>query len=170
MKIDSLDPYVVEKFGKRVAEIHSQSTISKHQIRKERYEDTGFKAVLEMQFDDSCNNGHNTFTMTWSTFENVCGRWEEAGGGRCDYEEVKKYFSKFAKYHRWHCCSTVSPLHYFENTDYWVRAENLPVARNTAIWPNATLEDLSSKSKLKARLPDLLELFRADMNDLGFTW
>jgi hypothetical protein len=170
MKTDLLDLYVVEKFGERVGKIHFQSVLNKNQQRIEKYEDKKFKATLYMRFDDSCGNGHNTFSMTWMSKEYYQGLWQDWSCGAITYADAKKYFPKFAKYHRWHLCSTISPLHYLENTAYWVRAEKLDVARETAVWPNATLEDLSSKSKLKARLPDLLELFRADMSDLKFVW
>lgn len=45
----------------------------------------------------------------------------------------------------------------------------LGLARVHAIWPDAELEDFT-KEKLLARLPKLLQEFRADMEELGFEW
>jgi hypothetical protein len=49
------------------------------------------------------------------------------------------------------------------------KTPELEAARNAAIWPNAELEDFT-KEKLEARLPKLLEEFKADMESLGFTY
>ena len=49
----------------------------------------------------------------------------------------------------------------------------LDKAREMAIWPEATDEELTApdlKEKLLARLPALLAAFRADMEELGFVW
>lgn len=48
-------------------------------------------------------------------------------------------------------------------------------ARRSAIWPDATDEELSAEPKelrvaLEARLPDLIAEFRADMESCGFLW
>lgn len=53
------------------------------------------------------------------------------------------------------------------------KERNLDAARHCAIWPEATDEDLLSpdlKTKLEARLPQLLAEFREAMEFLGFTW
>jgi len=47
---------------------------------------------------------------------------------------------------------------------------NLEAARNCAVWPDATLEDLRDEDKLKARLPALMEEFKRDVEALGFTY
>lgn len=46
----------------------------------------------------------------------------------------------------------------------------LEAARNSAIWPDATLEQLQDKAVLEARLPALLEEFRAAVESLGLTY
>lgn len=53
------------------------------------------------------------------------------------------------------------------------KARELDHARSAAIWPDATDEDLTTpglEARLLARLPKLLEEFRRDMEELGFTW
>lgn len=47
---------------------------------------------------------------------------------------------------------------------------NLESARKCAVWPDATLEQLQDREALEARLPELLEQFKADMEALGFTY
>jgi hypothetical protein len=50
------------------------------------------------------------------------------------------------------------------------KESNLEYARSSAIWPDATLEQLQDEKQLLARLPELLETFRQKMLDLGFIW
>lgn len=54
----------------------------------------------------------------------------------------------------------------------WNKAEtpNLEAARVSAVWPDATLEQLQDKAALEARLPELMQQFKADMEALGFTY
>ena len=47
---------------------------------------------------------------------------------------------------------------------------DLASARTTAIWPDATLEQLQDEEQLKARLPGLLAEFRTAVESLGFEW
>lgn len=47
---------------------------------------------------------------------------------------------------------------------------DLEAARSTAIWPEATLEQLQSREALEARLPQLLADFRTAMESLGFIY
>jgi uncharacterized protein Usg len=47
---------------------------------------------------------------------------------------------------------------------------NLGSARSSAVWPDATLEQLQSKEALEARLPALMDEFRQAMEELGFTY
>lgn len=53
------------------------------------------------------------------------------------------------------------------------KVRNLDHARSSAVWPDATDEDLTApglKERLEARLPKLLEEFRAAVESLGFTY
>lgn len=47
---------------------------------------------------------------------------------------------------------------------------DLEGARCTAIWPDATLEQLTNKELLLARLPALMEEFKKDVEELGFIY
>lgn len=54
----------------------------------------------------------------------------------------------------------------------WVESKdvNLEAARNSAVWPDATLEQLRDKDALTERLPALMQAFKADVESLGFTY
>jgi hypothetical protein len=110
------------------------------------------------------------------------GRIWVAGG--CLRDEIAQHIPELAKYIKWHLCSSDGPLHYIGNTAYWAGQRgfttgnpggppNLTHARSTAIWPDATDEELLApglEDRLKARLPALLEDFQLAMESLGFTY
>jgi hypothetical protein len=50
-----------------------------------------------------------------------------------------------------------------------VKTANLYHARSCAVWPEATAEDFT-KEKLEARLPKLMQEFKADMEEIGFVY
>ena len=68
------------------------------------------------------------------------------------------------------------------NTDYtiliypceWSLSEGkrpeLELARSSAIWENATLEQLQDKQLLINRLPDLIKEFKQTMENIGFIY
>lgn len=47
---------------------------------------------------------------------------------------------------------------------------DIEAARRTAIWPEASLEELRDAEKLNARLPALMAEFKRDIEALGFTY
>jgi len=47
---------------------------------------------------------------------------------------------------------------------------NLEHARSSAVWPDATLEQLSNKQALLDRLPDLMAEFQSDVESLGLVY
>ena len=47
---------------------------------------------------------------------------------------------------------------------------DLDAARRSAIWPDATLEQLQDKNALVERLPALMEAFKRDVESLGFVY
>jgi len=50
------------------------------------------------------------------------------------------------------------------------KVANLDAARNCAIWPEATPEQLRDPDQLAARLPALMEEFKAAIEELGFIY
>ena len=54
--------------------------------------------------------------------------------------------------------------------DKTIKTANFDHARSTAIWPDATVEQLRDKAQLEARLPALLDRFKAAMLGAEFVW
>ena len=50
------------------------------------------------------------------------------------------------------------------------KVANLEYARSSAVWPDATIEQLRDKALLEARLPELISAFHLDMMRCGFVW
>ena len=76
---------------------------------------------VKIQYDDTCKNGHNTFSMTCDTYKytpSYCKYDRYFLSGGCDHDSIIKYFPKLKKYVKWHLVSTDSPLHYIANTVY----------------------------------------------------
>ena len=88
--------------------------------------------VAEVRYDDSCNNGNNTFTVTATLYAKHVQRGEpttlhkESGrklwvnGGGCLHEDIAKRLPELAPFIKWHLCSSDGPLHYLANTLYHV--------------------------------------------------
>ena len=187
-----------------------------------------YRITAELRFDDSCNNGHETFAITADIRENDDKAWREYAGGCC-HEEIVRRFPEFAPLIQWHLTSIDGPMHYPANALYhalehgatraWVyytgpratdplqlgedgtrerllgylkaaearkaegapgyrvqwdektvKAARLEHARSSAVWPDATIEQLRDKAQLEARLPELLARFKAAMLGAGFQW
>lgn len=69
-----------------------------------------------VRFDDSCKNGHNTFSVTGDIWE--AGTREEDRGGGCIHDEIARCFPEIAHLIKWHLVSTDGPMHYAANTVY----------------------------------------------------
>ncbi|MDB4461683.1 hypothetical protein N9043_01885 [bacterium] len=192
---------------------------------------------VTIRHDDSCGNGHNTFSVTGSLYRGLVrsDRLLESCG--CIHEDIKIHFPEFKNILKWHLMSTDEPLHYIANTMYhasdkdynglskgevqhikngksglyvWelktlngehsIKGESfvesnkepesliegtryypltrigegkksdLKAARSCAVWPDATLEQLSDKDLLLSRLAELLANFKNDVEALGFTY
>lgn len=68
---------------------------------------------VELRFDDSCKNGHETFSITATHY---IGR-DEVGGG-CLHSLIAERMPALAPLIKWHLCSTDGPMHYIGNTLY----------------------------------------------------
>jgi len=75
--------------------------------------------VLTMRFDDKCNNGHNSFSMTADIYEADKSRIDinclRCG---CCHDDIAKAFPEFEHLLKWHLTSTDGPLHYVSNAMY----------------------------------------------------
>jgi hypothetical protein len=171
-----------------------------------------------VRYDDRCNNGHNTFSIT-GDYTEPGQSWNNGGSG-CIHDEIAAAFPELAPLIKWHLCSSEGPLHYVANATHhatqhgpksaWVYYEdkangiashcvkycdigeaqkicttagytmkvdektakeaNLEFARSTAIWPDATQEQLLNEAVLMARLPALMLEFKAAVESLGFVY
>lgn len=122
-------------------------------------------------YDDECNNGHNTFSITCD-IKNLKGIFQARG---CLHDEFEKAYPEYAHLIKWHLCSSDEPLYYIDNTLYWVKKGNLEAAKKIAIWQNASddvfkCSQLELTRKLLNRLPKLMKEFRKDIEALGFTY
>ncbi len=142
------------------------------------------------RFDDRCDNGRNTFSITAevTTPESRARSDIEAGG--CMHDEVATAFPELAPLVKWHLVSTDGPLYYVENTMYWLGRRgycdgkpnsppNLALARATSVWPDmpegylitgTVVSNAAIERALAERLPALLAEFRAAIESLGMVW
>lgn len=77
-----------------------------------------YRIIAEVRHDDSCKNGHNSFSITGTIDrKSANGVWRNDRGG-CIHDEVAKHFPELAPLIKWHLTSTDGPLHYLANTIY----------------------------------------------------
>ena len=62
------------------------------------------------------------------------------------------------------------PINYIDSTLLLASCKRLESARKTAIWEDATLEQLQDEELLKERLPNLIEEFIEVVESLGFIY
>jgi hypothetical protein len=140
-----------------------------------------------VRFDDECGNGHNTFSITAEVMRTHDSQILASG---CMHEQIAVAFPELAPLIKWHLVSTDGPLHYIENTLYWLGRRgfanggpndppNLAHARSTAVWPDmpegfvitgTLVSNADVVAALTERLPALVAEFRAAVEALGFVW
>jgi len=100
-----------------------ESKLTKHQkqvfTKNIIWEGNPHKMSVTLRYDDECNNGHNTFSITGEIRKNGNHRDCECSG--CIHDEIIKYFPEFKELIKWHLMNSDAPLHYVANTIYWVR-------------------------------------------------
>lgn len=77
---------------------------------------------IKVRYDDKCNNGHNTFSITGSLYK---GQHESEPRSErnliscgCIHDEIEKHAPEFAHLIKWHLMNSDSPMHYVANTIY----------------------------------------------------
>ena len=87
--------------------------------------------IATVRFDDQCNNGHNTLSVTGELYDrnhipgessvtNSKGKKRWLGSCGCIHEELIERFPILCEAILFHGCTTDGPLHYLENTLYHV--------------------------------------------------
>lgn len=91
----------------------SDSVLTKKQqkIYGPKIMDNGSRETITatVRYDDRCNNGHNTFSITGSSTD---------GSGGCIHDKIVKCFPELAPYIKYHLFSSDGPLNYISNTLY----------------------------------------------------
>lgn len=121
------------------------------------------KLKMYVRYNDDCKNGYRSFAMTGDLWESRRCEPDMCG---CIHDELEKHFPEYARFIKWHLTSEDEPMHYVANTVYHAECGKLDYARNSAIAPDYTLEQLQDKDLLYSRLPNLMSRFFADMKFL----
>jgi hypothetical protein len=75
----------------------------------------GALIAATVRFDDSCSNGHNSFSIAGQIW--IPGRRDVEACG-CIHDEIAKAFPELVPLIRWHLTSTDGPMHYVGNAVY----------------------------------------------------
>lgn len=73
---------------------------------------------VEMRFDDSCQNGHMSFSITASIYTDESRKQRDIAAGGCLHDEIEAVFPELAHFIKWHMCDTRGPMHYLANVIY----------------------------------------------------
>jgi hypothetical protein len=103
---------------------YMESVLTKKQVKtfgpkKFRENDRNYQITAEVQYDDECGNGHNTFAITGVI--HLCDvrgnpvRWDSAG---CLHEDIAKHIPELAPFIKWHLFDSTGPMHYIANVLY----------------------------------------------------
>ena len=163
----------IERNNKRQAEKQTlratlpQSILSTTS-QKKQYEKSIEKGTLTMivniRWDDTCANNHNSFGITADIYE---GRSWRSGG--CQHDAIIEYFPEFKHLINWHYFNS-DGYEYVENIIYHAKNGDIEAAKRCANWDDATMEQLLDKDVLMARLPSLMEQLKSDIESLGFIY
>jgi len=163
-------------------------TTTSVRTKKQRREYTkivdGKLHVCTIRFDDECRNGHNSLGVTGEVYRGKIRRDASIDSCGCLHDMIREVFPEHAYLLPYHLCSTDGPMHYVANSLYWAGwntewckggpndPPNLEHFRSTAVWPDATEDDMNGVNKdiLAARLDGILADFRAAIERAGLTW
>lgn len=76
------------------------------------------RMMVEIRFDDSCGNGHNSFAITASVYTDESSRRRDCAACGCLHEDIARVFPELAGLIQWHLWSTDGGLHYIANAAY----------------------------------------------------
>lgn len=163
------------------------SILTKHQVKEFTkqisYDGKPRTITVTLRYDDQCNNGHNSFSITGAIYKK--GKQDDPEVCGCIHDEIRKHFPEFAKYIKWHLTSSDSPMYYIENSMYWLGFRgycngdkrdppNYDHFRSTAVWQEISDSEIKMMTEwqmtdaLNDRLPALMAEFKRDMEEIGF--
>lgn len=79
----------------------------------------GAQLTATVRHDDSCGNGHNTFSVTGEVMTTASRMRKDIEAGGCLHDDISRLFPELAPAVKWHLTSTDGPMHYIQNTVYW---------------------------------------------------
>lgn len=128
-----------------------------------------------LRYDDKCNNGHNTFSITGSIKGGEYRHYGyEINEGGCIHDQISRFFPEFKHLIKYHLMSSKGPLHYIANTIYWFNEGEIEFAKSSAIWGITPLDTninlLADKLFLEKRLPYIMKAFKKDIEKLNFVF
>lgn len=167
-----------------------RSVLVKSQNRELRKDYHGKRApevlIVHIRWDDRCGNGRNSFAITGNLYDRTQQNRESSvkhkdgvllylGSAGCLHGKIAEHFPELAPLIKWHLAFSDGPLHYLANTTYFAGKKDFALARDAAVWPDASYEILSLpkpllEEALLRRLPDLMTEFKKDIEGLGFTY
>lgn len=121
--------------------------------------------IVNLRHDDTCRNGHNSFSITGSYYYN-----DEWRAGGCLHKMIAEHFPELQYLIKWHNTTTDGPLYYIENSRYFAEQGQLKEARAAAVWPTASLDDIMDDEKMARHLEEIMPQFRADIEAIGFKY
>ncbi len=74
-----------------------------------------YRIRATVRYDDSCGNGHNSFSLTGEIEQSYGNRWRSCVSGMI-HGEIAKHFPALAPLLKWHLCGSDGPMHYIANT------------------------------------------------------
>jgi hypothetical protein len=84
---------------------------------------TGAAITAKVEWDDSCGNGVNSFSVTANVTapkpHGHRGYWDRDVAGGCMHDEIAKAFPEIAHLIKWHLVSADGPMHYLANVRYF---------------------------------------------------
>lgn len=109
----------------------AESKLVKHQVKEfwATFTEENRTRVchLEVRWDDSCGNGHNSFAMTGAVYHTPDIEIAKAhknndrmiGRCGCVHDAIAAAFPQFKHLLKWHLCSSDEPMHYTANAKFW---------------------------------------------------
>lgn len=80
---------------------------------------TTYQLTVTVRYDDSCNNGHNSFAITATQYRVAANGRLSEDSSEYMHDTIDKHFPELAPYIKWHLTSSDGPMHYIANTVYF---------------------------------------------------